>query len=123
MSRKSAPSTVAASLRILANDITSPDNVPALCLREAAGLIEAQAVEIERLRDDALELAGEVAAHVPVFPRGEGVHWCSICGTRPNDTHASWCNLGLALRIVSADKTLRHEDETSDNARKYGMKE
>ena len=51
MSKQSTPQTVSAALRILANDITSPDDVPAQCLREAAGLIESQAAEIVRIED------------------------------------------------------------------------
>jgi hypothetical protein len=37
---KSKTETLAAALRILANDIQSPDNVPATCLREAADSLE-----------------------------------------------------------------------------------
>ena len=37
---KSKTETLAAALRILANDIQSPDDVPATCLREAADRLE-----------------------------------------------------------------------------------
>jgi len=37
---KSKTETLAAALRILANDIQSPDDVPATCLREAADSLE-----------------------------------------------------------------------------------
>jgi len=37
---KSKTETIAAALRILANDIQSPDDVPATCLREAADRLE-----------------------------------------------------------------------------------
>jgi uncharacterized coiled-coil DUF342 family protein len=40
---------IAAALRLLANDIQSPDNVPATCLREAADKLE----EYKRERDEA----------------------------------------------------------------------
>ena len=38
--------TLASALRILANKIQSPDNVPATCLREAADRLEEQAQTI-----------------------------------------------------------------------------
>lgn len=44
---KSSNETLVAALRILANDIKSPDDVPALCLREAADRIE----ELAALRE------------------------------------------------------------------------
>ena len=44
---KSKTQTLAAALRILANDIQSPDDVPATCLREAADRLE----ELARERD------------------------------------------------------------------------
>jgi len=44
---KSKTETLAAALRILANDIQSPDNVPALCLMEAADRLE----ELQQERD------------------------------------------------------------------------
>jgi len=37
---KSKTETIAAALRILANDIQSPDDIPATCLREAADRLE-----------------------------------------------------------------------------------
>jgi len=37
---KTSNSNLSAALRILANDIKSPDDVPALCLREAADRID-----------------------------------------------------------------------------------
>jgi len=44
---KSKTETIAAALRILANDIQSPDDIPATCLREAADRLE----ELARERD------------------------------------------------------------------------
>ena len=44
---KSKTETLAAALRVLANDIQSPDDVPAICLREAADRLE----ELARERD------------------------------------------------------------------------
>jgi len=44
---KSKTETLAAALRILANDIQSPDDIPATCLREAADRLE----ELARERD------------------------------------------------------------------------
>jgi len=44
---KSTTETIAAALRLLANDIQSPDDVPATCLREAADRLE----ELTRERD------------------------------------------------------------------------
>jgi hypothetical protein len=44
---KSKTETLASALRILANDIQSPDNIPATCLREAADRLE----ELARERD------------------------------------------------------------------------
>ena len=41
--------TIAAALRILANDIQSPDDVPATCLREAADRLEELQKEIKEL--------------------------------------------------------------------------
>jgi hypothetical protein len=43
---KSKTETLAAALRILANDIQSPDNIPALCLMEAADRLEEQSQTI-----------------------------------------------------------------------------
>jgi len=40
MNMKSKTETLAAALRILANDIQSPDDIPATCLREAADSLE-----------------------------------------------------------------------------------
>ena len=37
---KTSNANLSAALRILANDIKSPDDVPALCLREAADRID-----------------------------------------------------------------------------------
>jgi hypothetical protein len=42
---KSKTATLAAALRILANDIQSPDDIPATCLREAADRLECLARE------------------------------------------------------------------------------
>jgi chromosome segregation ATPase len=51
---KSKTETLSAALRILANDIQSPDDVPATCLREAADRLEELARErnIETKRAD-----------------------------------------------------------------------
>jgi len=44
---KSKTETLSAALRILANDIQSPDDVPATCLREAADRLEELQRELE----------------------------------------------------------------------------
>ena len=51
---KSTTKTITAALRILANDIQSPDDVPATCLREAADSLEelAQERDVEKKRAD-----------------------------------------------------------------------
>lgn len=59
MSKEST--TTAASLRVLANEISAPDYVPALCLRDAAALIERQAAAIAQARTCALA----------IWPRGK----------------------------------------------------
>jgi len=46
---KSKTETLAAALRILANDIQSPDDIPATCLREAADRLE----ELQKERNEA----------------------------------------------------------------------
>jgi hypothetical protein len=40
--------TTAAALRILASEIRSPDDVPAMCLRDAANMIERQDAAIRQ---------------------------------------------------------------------------
>jgi len=45
---KSKTETTAAALRILANDIQSPDDIPATCLREAADRLEELQFLVER---------------------------------------------------------------------------
>ena len=49
---KSSTETLATALRILANDIQSPDNVPALCLMEAADRLEELEGTIVGLRNE-----------------------------------------------------------------------
>jgi hypothetical protein len=44
--------TLASALRILAGDIQSPDNVPALCLMEATDRLEQQERTITELREE-----------------------------------------------------------------------
>jgi len=44
---KSKTATIASALRILANDIQSPDDVPATCLREAADSLEELQKELD----------------------------------------------------------------------------
>ena len=44
--------TLASAVRILAGDIQSPDNVPALCLMEAADTLEQQERTIIDLRNE-----------------------------------------------------------------------
>jgi len=46
---KSKTETIAVALRILSNDIQSPDDVPATCLREAADRLEELQEEIKEL--------------------------------------------------------------------------
>lgn len=48
----SSTQTLASALRILAGDIQSPDNVPALCLMEAADRLEEQERKITELRTE-----------------------------------------------------------------------
>ena len=43
---KTATATLASALRILADEIESDDNVPALCLMEAADRLESLATEL-----------------------------------------------------------------------------
>jgi len=43
---KTATATLASALRILADDIQSPDNIPALSLMEAADRLESLATEL-----------------------------------------------------------------------------
>ena len=43
------PHITAKALRILASQIQAPDDIPAICLRDAADLIERQADQIKRL--------------------------------------------------------------------------
>lgn len=122
MSRKSAPSTVAAALRILANDITSPDDVPVLCLREAADMIEAQAVEIERLREALTPSAdtksaykGELKFKVSAFD--------SMGYYQDYECVVPWDTIKDTMKMIRERASLRYEDKTSDNARKSGMEE
>jgi hypothetical protein len=46
----SDPATTAKALRILADQIQAPDDVPACCLREAAEMVTRLAADVERLR-------------------------------------------------------------------------
>jgi hypothetical protein len=46
---KDKPETMCAALRILANDIHSPDDIPAMCLRDAANMIEELVRELDAL--------------------------------------------------------------------------
>lgn len=48
--RKYTPEILANALRILAQDIRSPDDIPFLCLMAAAGMIEEQQAEIIKLK-------------------------------------------------------------------------
>ena len=48
----SSTETIASALRILAGDIQSPDNIPALCLMEAADRLEQQEHTITDLRNE-----------------------------------------------------------------------
>ena len=67
---KSKTETLAAALRILANDIQSPDNVPATCLREAADRLE----ELQQERDEALaELETRKEALIDAVEQIEGL--------------------------------------------------
>ena len=54
---KSKTETLSAALRILANDIQSPDDVPAMCLREAADRLEELQRELDEARDDVERLS------------------------------------------------------------------
>lgn len=45
------------ALRILANDIKAPDHVPAMCLRDAAAMIESLRWAIESTLDENRHLA------------------------------------------------------------------
>lgn len=55
------PHIHAEALRLLAGEILAPDDVPAMCLRDAAALIEAQAARMARAR----------AALLLIWPDGE----------------------------------------------------
>lgn len=57
----SAATTTAAALRVLADEIRDPDDVPALCLRDAAALIERQ--------DAAIKQA--LVCALAIWPRGK----------------------------------------------------
>jgi len=39
------------ALRILADQITAPDDIPAMCLRDAAAMIESLATQLAEARD------------------------------------------------------------------------
>lgn len=39
------------ALRLIADQITAPDHVPAMCLRDAAAMIESLAMQRDKLRD------------------------------------------------------------------------
>jgi hypothetical protein len=49
---KTSTATLASALRILADDIQSPDNIPALCLMDAADRLEEQERTITELRTE-----------------------------------------------------------------------
>lgn len=55
------PNIHALALRLLAAEIQAPDDIPAMCLRDAADLIEAQAARMARAR----------AALLLIWPKGE----------------------------------------------------
>ena len=66
------------ALRLIADQITAPDHVPAMCLRDAAAMIESLAMQRDKLRagikavltENAHLADGEVCTTCrPLFPR------------------------------------------------------
>ena len=56
------------ALRILANEINAPDHIPAMCLRDAATIIESLIMQRDRDRREAEEFRDDMRIHLTEGP-------------------------------------------------------
>lgn len=56
------------ALRVLANEINAPDHIPAMCLRDAATIIESLVVQRDRERREAEEFRDDMRIHLTEGP-------------------------------------------------------